>query len=123
METSKITNSLLAVIAICLLWIAFKPDDGTRIDTDFLVRSATAQTEGELDNELGAPLEAICTLSSVDEAAARTLVGGLQTEVITALNQTNTALWGMQGTISNIASSLQRVEGQLRRINQNTSSY
>ncbi len=76
METTKITNDLLAIIAICLLWIAFKPDDGTRIGTGSIVRSATAQTEEDLEYDPVAPLEAICTLSYVDEAAARTLVGG-----------------------------------------------
>ncbi len=123
METTKITNGLLAIIAICLLWIAFKPDDGTRIGTGSIVRSATAQTEGNLADDPGAPLEVICTLSYVDEAAAQTLVGGLQTEVIIALNQTNETLWGMQGSLSEIVRSMQEVEGQLQNIDQNTSSY
>ena len=62
METTKITNGLLAIIAICLLWIAFRPDDGTRIGTGSIVRSAAAQTEGALDEDLGTPLEVICTI-------------------------------------------------------------
>jgi hypothetical protein len=123
MRTTKITNGLLAIIAICLLWIAFKPDDGNRIMTASIVPSATAQTEEGLPQDQKTPIEVICTISSVEEAAARTLVGSLQTEVIAALNQTNTALWGMRGPLAEIVQSLQRVEGKLQKIDQNTSSY
>ena len=118
MNSTKITNYLLGIIAIMLIWIAIGPKDGGRWTTS-VVPTAAAQTGRDKEE----PLQAICTLSHVDEAAARTLVGDLRFEVISTLNQTNATLVNMQSPLAEIQRILIRVERELSTIAKNTSSY
>jgi hypothetical protein len=123
--TTKVTNSLLVIIALTLIWIALKPNGGAILGTTAVVRTAAAQTEldNDFDSAEEAPLKAICTLRAVDEAAARALVGELQDQVVTALNQTNNTLWNMQGKVADLPLLLHQMEGALQNIAKNTSSY
>ena len=125
MGTTKVTNSLLVVIALTLLWIACKSNGSVRPDIPAVVRTAAAQTE--LDNNTASaeevPLEAICTLRAVEEAAARALTGDLRSEVVMAFNQTNQILWNIQGQIADIPQRLDQMESALQRIVGNTSPY
>ena len=125
MGTTKVTNGLLAIIALCLIWIALQPNDGARSGSVMSIRTASAQSE--LEDDLTAyeppPLEAICRLSSVDEAAVRALIGELQNEVITALNQTNQTLWSMQGSVEDMPRLMTQMEIMLGHIAKNTAPY
>ena len=118
MNSTKITNCLLAIIATALIWIAIGTKDGGRW-TNSVVPTASAQTDTDKEQ----PLQAICTLSHVDEAAARTLVGDLRFEVISTLNQTNATLGNMQSPLVEMQRILLRVETELNTIAKNTSSY
>jgi hypothetical protein len=125
MGTTKVTNSLLVVIALTLLWIACKSNGSVRPDIPAVVRTAAAQTEPD-NNTASAeevPLEAICTLRAVEEAAARALTGDLRGEVVMALNQTNQTLWNIQEQIADIPPRLHQMESALQRIVGNTSPY
>jgi hypothetical protein len=125
MGTTKVTNSLLVVIALTLLWIACRSNGSVRPEIPAVVRTAAAQTEPD-NNTASAeegPLEAICTLRAVEEAAARALTGDLRSEVITALNQTNQTLWNIQEQIADIPQRLHQMESALQRIVGNTSPY
>jgi hypothetical protein len=125
MGTTKVTNSLLVVIALTLLWIACKSNGSVRPEHPAVVRTASAQTE--LDNNTASdekgPLEAICTLRAVEEAAARALIGDLPSEVVTALNQTNQTLWNIQGQMADLPQRLYQMESMLQKLVQNTSPY
>jgi hypothetical protein len=125
MGTTKVTNSLLVVIALTLLWIAYKSNGSVRPDIPAVVRIAAAQTEPDnntaIDKEV--PLEAICTLRAVEEAAARALTGDLRSEVVTAFSQTNQALWNIQGQIADIPPYLNQMASMLQKIVGNTSPY
>jgi hypothetical protein len=90
-----------------------------------VVRSAAAQTELDTNtaSDEAAPLEAICTLRAVEEAAARALTGDLRSEVIMALNQTNQTLWNIQGQMADIPQYLNQMQSALQRIVGNTSPY
>jgi hypothetical protein len=125
MGTTKVTNSLLVVIVLTLLWIAYKSNGSVRPDIPAVVRTAAAQTEPDnntaIDEEV--PLEAICTLRAVEEAAARALTGDLRSEVVTALNQTNQTLWNIQGQIADIPQRLNQMESMLQKIAGNTSPH
>lgn len=121
LEATKISNLLLAVIAISLLWIAARPNDMARVGTGSVIRTAAAQSEENFEE--GKPLEALCTLSYVEQAAAKALVGDLQDDVIAALNETNAALRDMQPPLVAIQQLLRRAEGELKNIATNTSSY
>lgn len=123
MGTTKVTNGLLAIIALSLIWIALQPNHSTRPESVMAVRTASAQAEFDDDAYEAPPLEAICTLSYVEEAATRALIGGLQNEVITALNQTNQTLWNMQGPVADMPRLLAEMEIMLQHIAKNTSSY
>jgi hypothetical protein len=125
MGTTKVTNSLLVVIALTLLWIACQSNGSVRPESPAVVRTASAQTEPDThtaSDEEG-PLEAICTLRAVEEAAARALIGDLGSEVVTALNQTNQTLWNIQGQMADIPQRLQQMESMLQKIVGNTSPY
>jgi hypothetical protein len=125
MGTTKVTNSLLVVIALTLLWTACKSNGSVRPDIPAVVRTASAQTESDnnaASDEKG-PLEAICTLRAVEEAAARALIGDLRSEVGTALNQANQTLWNIQGHIADIPQRLNQMDSTLQKIVWNTSSY
>jgi hypothetical protein len=125
MGTTKVTNSLLVVIALTLLWIACQSNGSVRPEIPAVVRTAAAQTE--LDNNTASaeagPLEAICTLRAVEEAAARALMGNLRSEVITALNLTNQILWNIQGQMGDIPQYLHQMESMLQKLVGNTSPY
>jgi hypothetical protein len=125
MGTTKVTNSLLVVIALTVLWIACKSNGSVRPDIPAVVRTAAAQPEPDnntaMDEE--GPLEAICTLRAVEEAAARALIGDLRSEVVTALNQTNQTLWNIQGQIAVIPQHLHQMESMLQKMVRNTSPY
>ena len=123
METTKITNGLLTIIALSVIWIALKPIEDTNLGAMAVVRSAAAQAEVENERNEEPPLQVLCTLSDVDEAAARALVGEFQHEVITALNQTNHALGRMQAPFTDLPQLLDRLERALQKIVKNTSSY
>ncbi len=123
METTKITNGLLTIIALSVIWIALKPIEDTNLGAMAVVRSAAAQAEVEKERNEEPPLQVMCTLSDVDEAAARALVGEFQYEVITALNQTNHALGSMQAPFADLPQLLDRLEKALQKIVKNTSSY
>ncbi len=43
METTKITNGLLAIITLAVIWIALKPIKDTPLGAMAVVRSAAAQ--------------------------------------------------------------------------------
>ncbi len=118
LNSTKITNCLLGIIAITLIWIAIGPKDGGRW-TNSVIPTASAQTNRDKDQ----PLQAICTLSHVDEAAARTLVGDLQFEVISTLNLTNATLGNMQSPLAEMQRILLRLDRELSTIAKNTSSY
>jgi hypothetical protein len=125
MGTTKVTNSLLVVIALMVLWIACTSNGSSRPEPPAVVRTASAQTERDnhtASNEAG-PLEAICTLRAVEEAAARALIGDFPSEVVTALNQTNQTLWNLQGHIADLPQRLQHMESLLQKLVQNTSPY
>ena len=125
MGTTKVTNSLLVVIALTLLWIACQSNGRVRPEIPAVVRTAAAQTEPDnntASDEAG-PLEAICTLRAVEEAAARALIGDLPSEVITALNQTNQTLWNIQGQMADLPQRLYQMESMLLKLVQNTSPY
>jgi hypothetical protein len=125
MGTTKVTNSLLVVIALTLLWIACQSNGSVRPEIPAVVRTAAAQTEPD-NNTASAeegPLEAICTLRAVEEAAARALTGDLRSEVITALNQTNQILWNIQGQMADIPQYLHQMESMLQKLVGNTSPY
>ena len=121
LDTIRVSNVLLAIIAVALIWMAVRPYDVARVGTGSMIRSAAAQSEGDLEKRL--PLEAICTLSYVEQAAAKALVGDLQLEVISALNETNTALANMQTPLIAIQQLLSRAEKELKTIANNTGSY
>jgi hypothetical protein len=125
MGTTKVTNSLLVVIALTLLWIACKFNGSVRPEIPAVVRTVSAQTAPDnntaMDEE--GPLEAMCTLRAVEEAAARALTGDLRIEVVTALNQTNQTLWNIQGQIADIPQRLNQMESMLQKIVRNTSPY
>ncbi len=121
METLKITNGLLAIIAVCLICITLKLIHGSGLGPISVVPSASAQAELDLEDEL--PLYAICTLSQVDEAAAKTLVGGFQNAVISTLNQTNSTLWDLQLPLVEMQRSLLRMETEMQQIAKNTRPY
>jgi hypothetical protein len=125
MGTTKVTNSLLVVIALTLLWIAYKSNGSVRPEIPAVVRTAAAQTEPDNNTAIDedVPLEAICTLRAVEEAAARALTGDLRSEVVTALNQTNQTLWNIQGQIADIPQYLNQMESMLQKIAGNTSPY
>ena len=123
METTKITNGLLTIIALSVIWIALKPIEDTNLGAMAVVRSAAAQAEVENERNEEPPLQVLCTLSDVDEAAARALVGEFQHEVTTALNQTNHALGSMQAPLTDLPQLLDRLERALQKIVKNTSSY
>jgi hypothetical protein len=118
MGSTNITNGLLAIIALSLIWIAFQQGNSTHPDSVMAVRTASAQSEGDDYVYEERPLEAICTLSIVEEAAVRALIGGLQNEVITALNQTNQTLWNMQGPVAEMPQLLGQMEILLQHIAQ-----
>jgi hypothetical protein len=118
MGSTNITNGLLAIIALSLIWIAFQQGNSTHPDSVMAVRTASAQSEGDDYVYEEPPLEAICTLSFVEEAAVRALIGGLQNEVITALNQTNQTLWNMQGPVAEMLQLLGQMEILLQHIAQ-----
>jgi hypothetical protein len=125
MGTTKVTNSLLVVIALTLLWIACKSNGSVRPESPAIVRPASAQIDPDnntASDEEG-PLEAICTLRAVEEAAARALIGDLRSEVVTALNQTNQTLWNIQGHMADIPQHLHQLESALQKIVRNTSPY
>jgi hypothetical protein len=121
----KVTNSLLVVIALTLLWIAYKSNGSVRPDIPAAVRTAAAQIEPDNNttSDGAVPLEAICTLRAVEEAAARSLTGDLRSEVVMALNQTSQILWNMQGQIADIPQHLNQMESMLQKIVGNTSPY
>ena len=121
LNATRTNNLLLAIIAVSLLWIATRPNNVARVGAGSIIRTAAAQSEGGF--EAGTPLEAICTLSSVEQAAAKTLVGDLQVDVTAALNETNVALRDMQTPLVAIQQLLRRAEGELKNIARNTSSY
>ncbi len=146
METTKITNGLLTIIALAVIWIALKPIEDTPLGAMAVVRSAAAQAEVERERNEEPPLQVLCTLSNVDEAAARALVGEFQHEVITALNQTNHVLGSMQASefqheviaalnqanhvlgsiqapFADLPQVLDSLERALQKIAKNTSSY
>jgi hypothetical protein len=125
MGTMKVTNSLLVVIALTLLWIAYKSNGSVRPDIPAVVRTAAAQTEPDNNtaSDEAVPLEAICTLRAVEEAAVRALTGDLRSEVATALNQTNQILWNIQGQMADIPQHLNQMESMLQRLVGNTSPY
>lgn len=121
LDASKINNVLLAIIAVSLLWIATRPNDIARVGAGSVIRTAAAQSEEGFEE--GVPLEAICTLSHVEQSAARALVGDLQVDVVSALNETNAALRNMQTPLVAIQQLLRRAEGELETIARNTGSY
>jgi hypothetical protein len=125
MGTMKVTNSLLVVIALTLLWIAYQSNGSVRPDLPAVIRTAAAQTapDNTTASDEAVPLEAICTLRAVEEAAARALTGDLRSDVITALNQTNQILWNIQGQIADIPQHLNQMASMLQRIVGNTSPY
>jgi hypothetical protein len=125
MGTMKVTNSLLVVIALTLLWIAYKSNGSVRPDIPAAVRTAAAQTEPDNNttSDEAVPLEAICTLRAVEGAAVRALTGDLRSEVATALNQTNQILWNIQGQMADIPQHLNQMESMLQRLVGNTSPY
>lgn len=125
MGTMKVTNSLLGVIALTLLWIACQSNGSVHPEIPAVVRTAAAQTapDNTTASDEAVPLEAMCTLKAVEEAAARALTGDLRSEVVTALNQTNHILWTIQGQMADIPQYLHPMESLLQRLVGNTSPY
>ena len=124
MTTAKTTNFLLAIIALCLIWIAFKP--GRVIRTQMASAQSTSETQGDMediDMEDGAPQRVICTISAVEPAAVASLMGELQQQVVGTLNQVTNTLLDMNVLLDNIQNSLSRSEIELQAIRNNTSAY
>ena len=124
MTTAKTTNFLLAIIALCLIWIAFKP--GRVIRTQMASAQSTSETQGDMediDMEDEAPQRVICTISAVEPAAVASLMGELQQQVVGTLNQVTNTLLDMNVLLDNIQNSLSRSEVELQAIRNNTSAY
>jgi hypothetical protein len=125
MGTTKVTNSLLVVIALTLLWIAYQSNGNVRPEIPAGVRTAAAQTDPDNNtaSDKEGPLEAICTLRAVEDAAASTLMGDLRSEVVLALHQTNQTLWTLQGQMADIPQYLHQLDSALQKLVRNTSPY